>query len=145
MARERRPLAETSDAPWIEGKAQEQCVTAQLLDVRLAPLDEQHAPVVALRIEAELTQLFRPVQTVQIRVRERRHGVVLLHQREGGAGHALRFGQAERAAQRAHEERLSRAERTGEDHEITRGQRRREQLRELLRRATRGQVEFQFR
>src|SRR5450631_2150900 len=78
-------------------------------------------------------------------MRQRRRGLVLVHQGERGARHALRRRQAERPTERAREKSLPRAERTTEDQQIARLERGRDELRELLRSAARGQFELQFR
>jgi hypothetical protein len=86
---------------------------------RIDPLDEQHAAVVALGVEAETHHVAFVPQAVEVGVRNGRLGVVLVNEREGRARHAHPRRQAERAAERSREERFAAAERSGQYDEIT--------------------------
>jgi hypothetical protein len=119
----------------------EQRVAPERRQVGRAPLDEQHGPVGAALAQAELGELLGITEAVEIGVDDGQAAVVLVDEREGGAGDGDRVRDAERAAEGAAEEGLARAEIALEEDEIAALERAGEAAGELDRRAARGERE----
>lgn len=96
----------------------------------LAPLDERDRAAAELLREADCVDVPLPVETVEIRVHERRVGLELVHEGERRARDDLVRVESERPRHVTDERRLASAERALEQEHVARAERRGERLRE---------------